>query len=397
MSESIAPADLADRLARGERTGVVDVRDRQEFEEWHVDGPGAEVHHVPHAKFLQAQVRGGAADLVDDVPQPMVLVCAVGEASGHAAELLREAGLDAANLEGGMDAWADVAVARPLSTPDGANVRQYHRPATGCLSYLLVDGHEAAVVDPLRAVVDRYVADAADAGVDIRFAIDTHVHADHLSGVRRLAEATDAEPVFPESAWERGLEAEASALGDGETLSIGTATTIEAVHAPGHTTEMTALHVRHGDAEETATADGTGSVDSPGTLLSGDSLFVDGVARPDLEAEADAEAAAARLHETLGEFEDELPARTLVAPGHVRPTTAPNNTGTYAAPLEALLSTLAAFEQDREAFVASVTGDLPPPPANAEEIVAANLGLAAVDDPESLELGPNNCAAGTAD
>ncbi|AGN00651.1 beta-lactamase [Salinarchaeum sp. Harcht-Bsk1] len=391
MAESIEPVDLAERIARGERIGIVDVRNREEFEEWHVEGPAAEVSQIPHAQFLQAQVRGGAADLVADVPEPIVTVCAIGEASDHAAELLRDAGLDAMNLTGGMEAWADVLLARSLDAPDGAEIMQYQRPATGCLGYLVVDGEEAAVVDPLGAFADRYPDHAAESGAELRYAIDTHVHADHVSGVADVAERSDAEPAIPAGAWDRGFDSdlEYTALDDGDVLELGEQTTIRAIHAPGHTGEMTALLVERAGGSGAEPESG----DRPGTLLTGDSLFVDGVARPDLEADVDPEEAAATLHETLQALRERLPSRTLVAPGHVKQQTEPTVDGTYVAELGTLAERLEAFDLDADAFVRSVTDDLPPPPANAERIVAANLGHEAIDDLDEIELGPNNCAA----
>jgi glyoxylase-like metal-dependent hydrolase (beta-lactamase superfamily II)/rhodanese-related sulfurtransferase len=392
MAASIEPIALAERLARGERVGVVDVRNRDEFEQWHVDGPGAEVSQIPHAKFLQAQVRGGAADLVSEVPQPIVTVCAIGQASDHAAELLRDSGLDAMNLAGGMEAWADVLLARDLDTPNGAQIRQFHRPATGCLGYLIVDGDEAAVVDPLRAFADRYPEHAAGADADLRYAIDTHVHADHLSGVSEVAAATEARPAIAAGARDRGFESDETldldylALSDADALDLGEATTIRAIHAPGHTGEMSALLVELAGDEQ-------GTDERPGTLLAGDSLFVDGVARPDLEADVDPAEAAGQLHDTLGELRDSLPGETLLAPGHVKSETPPSADGTYAATLSELWDRIDVLDPGREAFVEELTADLPPPPANAERIVAANLGDGTVDDPDEVELGPNNCAA----
>ncbi|WP_226022801.1 MBL fold metallo-hydrolase [Halomicrobium salinisoli] len=376
MDETITPSDLADLIAGGERVGVVDVRDRDEFERWRVEGPGVEVEHVPHARFLQAQVRGGAEDLVD-LPEPVVAVCGRGEASGHAADLLRAAGVEAANLEGGTDAWARLYRARELETPDGATVVQYHRPATGCLGYLVVDGDDALVVDPLRAFADRYGADAAARGATLRRAVDTHVHADHVSGVRTLSDG-DVTAVVPETARDRGLAFDAETLADGDEVAVGE-TTVRAVAAPGHTTEMTALLVEHG---------------GPGTLLSGDSLFLESVARPDLESGVDPERAAATLHESVHERLLALPGETLLAPGHVGPTVRPRADGTYAEPLADVAEAVPLLALDREAFVERVTASLPPRPANAGRIVAANLGR---EDPDedllTLEVGPNNCAA----
>ncbi|WP_248515217.1 MBL fold metallo-hydrolase [Salinarchaeum laminariae] len=387
MADAIEPVDLAERLSRGDRVGIVDVRNRDEFEEWHVDGPDADVTQIPHAKFLQAQVRGGAADLVGDVPQPIVVVCAIGESSDHAAELLRDSGLDAMNLAGGMEAWADVLLARTLDTPDGAEIVQYHRPATGCLGYLVVDGADAAVIDPLRTFADRYEDHAAESGADLRYAIDTHVHADHVSGLRAVAEATDAAAHAPAIAWDRGLDLdpEPTSLADGDVLELGESTTISAIHAPGHTGEMTALLVEQASEDDAETP--------AGTLLTGDSIFVDGVARPDLEADVDPADAAAQLHDTLHGIAATLPNRTLIAPGHVKQRTRANDDGTYARTLATLTDQLDGFAQDRTSFVANVTEELPPPPANAERIVAANLGMETIEDPDEVELGPNNCAA----
>ena len=113
---SITPDALADRLRSGDELTVLDVRDRDEFERWHLEGEGVTAVHIPHMKFIQAEVTGGANDLVADLAEPILAVCGHGEASAHAVSLLRDAGIDARNLAGGMDAWADLYVARELET-----------------------------------------------------------------------------------------------------------------------------------------------------------------------------------------------------------------------------------------------------------------------------------------
>ncbi|WP_135820290.1 MBL fold metallo-hydrolase [Halostella litorea] len=374
--DTVTPRELAERLRAGERLSVVDLRDRDEFETWHVDGPAVAATQVPESRFVQAEVTGGAADLVDGVPEPVVAVCGRGEASDYAAGLLREAGVDAVNLAGGMEAWARVLLAAPVPTDGPATVVQYQRPSSGCLGYLVHDGDRAAVVDPLRALADRYVADAAERGVEITYAVDTHVHADHVSGVRAVADETGAEPVLPEGATDRGLAFDATLVGDGDEVPVGDAT-LAAVHAPGHTSEMTAFRVD--DA-----------------VLAGDSLFLDAVARPDLEATADPEAAAATLYETLHERLLALPDDALVAPGHYELDARPRTGDAYAATVGDLRESLPALAMDEAAFVDHVTGNLPAPPANHERIVAVNLGQEEAEDDVAfeLELGPNNCAAG---
>ncbi len=373
--DSIAPEELADRLRSGDELTVLDVRDRDEFERWHLEGEGVEAVQIPHMKFIQAEATGGADDLVADLEEPILAVCGHGEASAHAVSLLREAGVDARNLAGGMDAWADLYLARELDVDAPATVLQYDRPSSGCLAYLIVSGDEAAVIDPLRAFADRYVATAADRGAELVYAIDTHVHADHASGVRDLASRTDAEPVVPEGARDRGLAFDARTLGDGDELHVGEAT-LTAVATPGHTTES--LSFQLGDV-----------------LFTGDTLFLEGVGRPDLEGGSDeAPAAARRLYESLQHRILERPDETTIAPGHYSDAADLRDDGTYTARLGDLRDRLAALSLTEDEFVARATSDLPPRPANDERIVAVNLGLEDIDEETAfeLELGPNNCA-----
>jgi glyoxylase-like metal-dependent hydrolase (beta-lactamase superfamily II) len=272
-----------------------------------------------------------------------------------------------------MEAWADLYVAASIDAAD-ATVLQYHRPSSGCLSYVVASDGEAVIVDPLRAFVERYVADAAERGLSITAAVDTHVHADHVSGIRALAAETGGRTVVPAGALDRGLSFDAETITGGEGIEVGD-TVLDARHAPGHTTEMTAFVI-------------------DGVLLSGDSLFLSSVARPDLERGSDgARDLAERLHRTLEGLRD-LSADTVVAPGHVGPGAEPGAGGAHCATLEALRERLDLLGLDRAAFVERILEDMPPRPANYERIIAANLGREELPGEEAfeLELGPNNCA-----
>ncbi|ELY74775.1 MBL fold metallo-hydrolase [Natrinema pallidum] len=393
---SIAPDELSERLQSGDPMTVLDVRDRDEFERWHLTGDGIEAVQIPHMKVVQAQATGDVTDLVTDLEEPILAVCGHGEASAHAVDLLRDAGLDAANLAGGMDAWADLYRVRELDVDAPARVLQYDRPSSGCLAYAIYSGGEAAVIDPLRAFADRYDADATDRDAALTYAIDTHVHADHVSGVRALADRTDATAVVPDGATERGLTFDAMTIGDAaerssaspashtrqdavDELRIGDVT-LTVLATPGHTTESISLRLEGGD--------------SP-ILFTGDTLFLEGVGRPDLERGDDGAAAAAgQLYETLRTRLLEHPDETTVAPGHYSDAAEPRDDGTYAARLGTLRDRLDALSMDDAAFVAHATSELPPRPSNYDRIVAANLGLEDVDADTAfeLELGPNNCA-----
>ncbi|MFB6172643.1 MAG: MBL fold metallo-hydrolase [Haloarculaceae archaeon] len=377
----MTPAALSARLDAGEDVTVLDVRDRAEVDAWHVDAP--RLANVPYAKWLAADVRGSVADLAAEVEDaaPVVVVCARGQASAYVASLLVREGVEARTLAGGMRGWARLYQATELDVDaDGATVLQYRRPSSGCLAYLVVSGEAAAVVDPLRAFADRYVADAAERGADLVAAVDTHVHADHVSGVRALRDAAGATVVLPAGATERGLAFEATLLADGGSVQVGDVA-LEAVHAPGHTSEMTAL--RLGDL-----------------LLTGDALFLRSVPRPDLEAgDAGVPDLARRLHATLTERFRVLPDAVAVAPGHYASEAERGPDGTYAATLGEARARLPVFEADADAFVEHVLDDAPPRPANFETVVAVNLGRESVGDDAAfeLELGPNNCAASAAD
>jgi thiosulfate/3-mercaptopyruvate sulfurtransferase len=373
MDDSCSPDALAARLDRGEAVTLLDTRNRSEIDEWRIEAPSLTRVEVPYMKFLAARATGDPADLLpDDVPEPVVAVCARGEASDEVAAMLRAAGVDAVNLAGGMDGWARVYRATDRSA-DGVLVRQYRRPSSGCLAYLLVAGDEALVVDPLRAFADRYAADARELGAELVAAVDTHVHADHVSGLRQVA-ATGATPYMSPQAIERGVAFDVEPLAPGDELAVGEAA-VEVVASPGHTTGGISLLV--GDH-----------------LLCGDTLFVDGVARPDLEADDDAAAFARDLHRTLTQRFGDLPDDTVVAPGHYRDGAPRASDGSYTARLGDLRERLWPFAADTDAFVERVLGGLGPRPANDERIIAVNLGREAAGDDEAfeLELGPNNCA-----
>ncbi|NLV08951.1 MBL fold metallo-hydrolase [Halomicrobium mukohataei] len=388
---SVAPETLKDRIDDGESVTLLDARMSTEYEEWHVDGETVTSINVPYFEFLDDEIDESVLDRIPDDREVTVL-CAKGGASEYVAGTLVEQGYDVDHLEDGMNGWASIYEAVEVERYDGAGtLLQYQRPSTGCLGYLLYDDGEAAIIDPLRAFTDRYLADAAELSVDLQYALDTHVHADHISGVRDL----DAEGVVPEAAVDRGVtyaadgssaspasQARQDADGlttaaDGDTFQVGDAT-IEAVYTPGHTTGMTSYLI------------------DDSLLATGDGLFVESVARPDLEEGDDGAPDAARmLYESLQERVLTLPDDTLVGGAHFSDAAEPADDGTYTAPIGELVAEMDALTMDEDDFVDLILSDMPPRPANYEEIIATNLGQNAVDDETAftLELGPNNCAA----
>jgi len=376
--ESVDPESLKDRIDAGEDVTLLDARMQSDYDEWRIDGENVTSVNVPYFQFLEDDIDDDVLDQIPDDREATVL-CAKGGASEYVAGTLAERGYDVDHLEDGMNGWASIYDAVEVERYDGpGTLLQYQRPSSGCLGYLLYDDGEAAVVDPLRAFTDRYLDDAADLGVDLEYALDTHVHADHISGVRALDDE-GVEGVIPEAAVDRGVTYadDLTTAADGDTVAVGDAT-IEVVATPGHTSGMTSYLL--GDS----------------LLATGDGLFVESVARPDLEeGDEGAPAAARQLYESLQERVLALPDDTLVGGAHFSDAAEAADDGTYTAPIGELVAEMDALTMDEDDFVDVVLSDMPPRPANYEDIIATNLGQQSVDDDEAftLELGPNNCAA----
>jgi glyoxylase-like metal-dependent hydrolase (beta-lactamase superfamily II)/rhodanese-related sulfurtransferase len=372
---STTPAELKQRIDSGENVFILDARSESDFEEWHIDGENVDVVNYPYFELLDEIPEDLHEQLPDD--RRITALCAKGGSSELVADNLEDAGYDVDHLERGMKGWARIYEYQELDVDVDATVAQYRRPSSGCLAYLVASDGEAAVVDPLRAFTDAYEQDARALGADIVYALDTHIHADHISGVRDLAKETDATAVLPAAAAERGVDYDLSyeTVTEGDTLSVGDVE-IETIATPGHTTGMTAYKV--GDV-----------------LFTGDGLFTESVARPDLEDPEAAKDAARTLYESLQEQILPLPDETVVAPAHFSDAATPNDDGTYTAELGDLVERMDALTMDEDEFVEFIVSDMPPQPANYEDIIATNLGQQSPDDEEAfeLELGPNNCAA----
>ncbi|MDT3437938.1 MBL fold metallo-hydrolase [Haloarcula sp. 1CSR25-25] len=376
--ESTDPESLKDRIDAGEDVTLLDTRMQSDYDEWHIDGANVTSINIPYFEFLEDDIDD---DVLAQIPEDreVTVLCAKGGASEYVAGTLAERGYDVDHLEDGMNGWASIYEAVEVERYDGAGtLLQYQRPSSGCLGYLLYHDGEAAIIDPLRAFTDRYLQDAEDFGVELQYAFDTHIHADHVSGVRNL-DAEGVEGVIPEAAVDRGVvyADDLTTAADGDTFGVGDAT-IETVSTPGHTTGMTSYLV------------------DESLLATGDGLFIESVARPDLEEGDDGAPDAARmLYESLQERVLTLPDDTLIGGAHFSDAAEPAEDGTYTAPIGELVAEMEALTMDEDAFVELILSDMPPRPANYEEIIATNLGQNAVDDEEAftLELGPNNCAA----
>jgi glyoxylase-like metal-dependent hydrolase (beta-lactamase superfamily II)/rhodanese-related sulfurtransferase len=230
---------------------------------------------------------------------------------------------------------------------------QYYLDCLSQASYLIGDETtgRAVVVDPRRDI-DEYVRDAADAGLTIELVIETHFHADFLSGHLELAEATGAEIGFSSVA---ETEFPSRKLADGERISLGDVV-LEIRHTPGHTPESISVVVwEHADD------------DAPYGVLTGDTLFIGDVGRPDLLASIGftKEELAEQLYDSLHEQLLTLPDSTRVYPAHGAGSACGKNlsTDTWSTIGEQRTTNYALLAESKETFFDLVTEGQPPAPS----------------------------------
>lgn len=373
----IAPAELAARLDRGEPLQVVDVRAPDRVERGHIELGGAiAFHNVPNSRLLG---QSSPYDMGLDPSRPIAVVCGHGNSSRTAAAHLRALGLEAYSVRGGMAAWETVYVPRALApTASLDRVVQLDRVGKGALSYVLVSDGEAVVVDPGRHV-EPYEATLADA--ELVAVVDTHMHADYLSGARAIAarwgvpyyvHPQDAESPYDGTPGRLTF----TPLQEATTIAFGRAT-LRAMHTPGHTLGSVTL------------------LSQDGLALSGDFVFVQSLGRPDLGGQA---AEWSRLlWQSIERARREWPADVLVLPAHYASELERRPDRTIAARWDAISSTNSGLAaRDEASFLRWVTDQARTPPEVYRTIKLGNLGLATLsdDDAETLESGPNLCAVG---
>lgn len=244
--------------------------------------------------------------------------------------------------------------------------RPFYYYDLGCASYLLGCGTlgQCAVVDPRADDIDVYVAFARAKKMQITQVIDTHVHADHRSGGVALAQSIGAAYRLHESA---DVNVAFTPMRDGEEIELGN-TRLRVLHTPGHSPESVSLLV-------TDLKRGT----DPWFVLTGDTLFIGAVGRPDLPGRA--RESAAQLHASIHEKLLTLSDAVEIYPGHF-------SGSLCGAGLSGKPSSTIAFERrwnpmlslEREAFVAALA-DVPAKPAEMERILAANRGGRLVETP----------------
>ncbi|MCP3764982.1 MBL fold metallo-hydrolase [Domibacillus sp. A3M-37] len=364
--------EVTRKVIQKESFFILDVRNEDAFQDWKVEGETIQYLNVPYFDLLD-----GVEEILPKLPQDkdVLVVCAKEGSSIMVADMLSEEGLTVSYLQGGMKAWSEhLEPVKVGDLKDGGELYQFVRIGKGCLSYMVVSNGEAALIDSTR-MTDVYTDFAQEIGATITHVFDTHLHADHISGGRKIAEAANATYWLPPKD-AQDVTFSYQPLEEGQDVTIGKTTiNIQPLYSPGHTIGSTSFIV------------------DKSYLLSGDILFIDSIGRPDLAGLA--EDWVGDLRETLYTRYKELSDELIVLPAHFMIIKELNEDGSVSEKLGTLFAknhglTIA----DEAEFREMVTGNLPPQPNAYQEIREMNMGKISPDEEQQreMEIGPNRCA-----
>ncbi|KIC89895.1 MBL fold metallo-hydrolase [Flavihumibacter sp. ZG627] len=362
--KTIDTATLRDWLETGKPVNILDIRPLQERTEWFIPGS---IYFNAYDK-LKAHNNDALQGLHLDKTVPVVTFCSGGKTSLIAARLLSEQGFEAYSLQGGMKAWSLAWNTAKLSFPD-FEIIQFRRTGKGCLSYLVASNNEAIIIDA-SLPVDAYQEFLVKENLTLKHVIETHIHADHLSRSKQLAEDNKATLHLPAP---NKVNFDFIPVSGTTVFQIGNIS-IEAIQTPGHTTESTSYLI------------------NDKVLLTGDTLFINGVGRPDLKANNDeAMQKSKMLYQSLQKLLA-LGDNIIVLPAHTSQPVEFDNI-----PIQATISnikkTVGMLQLKEEEFVNTILQRIPPTPDNYLSIVEKNItGDFGDINPIDLEAGANRCS-----
>lgn len=363
IKSTIDAETLRTWLENDEPVYVLDVRPISQREEWQIPGS----HYLDAYKRLNE----GDNSVLDeiDIPQKarIVTVCAAGRTSQLAADALREKGFDAYSLKGGMKAWSTAWNIARKQFP-GFEVLQVRRTGKGCLSYVVSSNKEAIIIDA-SLPVEVYASLIQKHRLSVKYVIETHIHADHLSRSKQVADHFHAPLFLPVP---NKVQFPFNAIEGDTGFNIGNIM-LRTLTTRGHTMESICFYV-----EDQA-------------IFTGDTLFANGVGRPDLKAnEEETRHRAALLYHSLKKLRM-LPDEVIVLPAHTNKPVAFDGAMIHTTIKDARQIPL--LQSNKSDFIDFVLQHIPPTPANYLSIVEKNIkGDFSDVIPAELEAGANRCA-----
>jgi len=410
----IKPVDLKKKIDDGEDIYILDVRDPQEHKTWKVfydrydDTP-----LIPVDSLL-------SSDSLKNIPKDkeVVTFCARGNRSMSAAQMLSARGYNVKSMEGGLSGWNtvyDIAqiidIGSPssrssLTSPSSLMVWQIRRISRGCMSYIIANlgDKKAAVIDSTCEIDDYIGAIVNENNLKITGILDTHLHADHLSGNTKLAKKYGCDVYISSlEAYELKDFPNADGLNfkslkDGDKINIGNEVVLDAIHTPGHTNGSVCFKLQIDEVKEIGYGgDGIQKKNrnpnfSKIYLFTGDTLFVNGVGRPDLHNKA--EEFTHHLYNSYHQKILRLPEETIILPSHF------SERFEHGKPVYRTLKSIkenmniVSDTVSEDKFIKSILSSIPSQqPMNYEKIVSINKGMVPCNliGQNDLETGPNSC------
>jgi glyoxylase-like metal-dependent hydrolase (beta-lactamase superfamily II)/rhodanese-related sulfurtransferase len=374
--KSYSANDLFEFLSNREEMLILDVRNEEDFERFNVEGPYQfEMANVPYFDFMEEEDTS-----VEKVSrkQPIKVVCAKEGSAQYVGEILVNHGFsDVAYLTGGIKTWGNMLVPKRINqVSDGYALYQFIRPGKASCNYGLIYQGEMVIFDPSRNY-DFYKSFAKKRHAKIVRAFETHLQADYISGSKQIANETGAEIMA-----HVGDFGEASFLyskvHDGESFTMGgNGPMVKVMHSPGHTPGSTSYII------------------DDKYFISGDTIFIHSIGRPDLGGKA--KEWSAMLYDTLTNKVQSLDKNLDVLPGHFMNWAEANDQLVFSKKLENIVGYNASIYalDSLEEFTEFIMDNMRKSPAVYDEIRKVNSGWMDVDMDEAdvMDLGKNECAA----
>lgn len=389
MDRQVTPAQLYEKIIKDEEITLIDLRNPDKFNTQKIEGRNNfKIYNIYYAQMLET------GDIDKDMKnyiqnkfpnmfskdKPLYVVCDQGGTSEIFSRNLLELGYNSYNIQGGMQNWYNYYDYKTVLETEDLSIYQISRVSRGDLSWVIISNKEATIIDPLRHI-DKYINFIDQKGATIKFVLDTHVHADHISGGPAISNSLNVPYYFHPYDAIHPIDmlpgkVKYSYLKDGDIFNLGTAK-IRVIHVPGHTLGNLVFLVNEK------------------YLFTGDTIFIVSVARPDLggKGETWAPLQAESLYK-LTQLDDNI----IVLPAHFSKPTEANSQGLYIEKLGILKEKNEALNliltKGKQEFVKYMLSSLPVFPPQYVDIKRVNVGLLEIDEEKAqeLETGKNICA-----
>ncbi len=359
----------------GQEFLLLDVRVNEQFDRFKVEGPFlGEMVNVPYVEFVEHE-----EESVARVPraQKVRIVCAKEGSAKYVGEILLNHGFkDVGYLEGGIKNWGNMLAPKLVAADDGYQLYQFIRPGKASCSYGLISGDEMVLFDPTRNI-DFYNSFAGQHGAKITRTFETHLQADYISGSKQIASESGA-TVFGHENDFKGAAFPYEKIADEALYPFSKGgPEVKALHMPGHTPGSTSYLIDNK------------------YLVSGDTVFILSIGRPDLGGKA--EEWSKLLYDTLQSKIANLDDEIVILPGHYMDWGEANPSQIFSDTLGNIKTRNADIYgiSNEDAFIGFIENNMRTQPEVYAEIRKVNAGLLDVDaeKQEIMDLGKNECAA----